>query len=572
MPDLLKKMFLNGGLGYNVLNFAMRAAMKVLMAQLNTTVGDLDGNASLILNALRKGKELGAQLVIFPELMLAGYPPRDLVEKKSFVDANLKKLEEVAKATDGIAAIVGFVDRNPSQVGNRVFNAAAYLEGGRIKSIHHKTLLPTYDVFDEGRYFEPSQTTDLATISGMKAGISICEDAWNDEDFWQHRMYRRDPIREQVEMGAEILINISASPFSIGKPLLREKMLSSQAAKYKKTILIVNLLGGNDELIFDGHSYVFAPDGTIAFEGRSFEEDLLLVDLAKPLPRAARSTSDEMGEIYKALVLGTRDYMRKCGFSKCVIGMSGGMDSSVVAVLASHAVGPGNVLGIMMPSQFTSRQSIEDAEALMRNLGMQGVTVPIQKSVESYKESLAPLFQKLPEDVTEENIQARIRGNILMAVSNKYGHLVITTGNKSEIAVGYCTLYGDMSGGLAIISDVPKTMVYRLARYINRDKEIIPERVFTKAPSAELRPDQTDQDTLPPYEVLDPILKLYVEERKSVREILALGYPEETVKKIVGMVDRNEYKRKQAPPGLKISTKAFGVGRRMPIAQRFREI
>ncbi len=545
--------------------------MKILMAQLNLTVGDIEGNGSRVLQTLSTGRDQGADLVVFPELVLTGYPPRDLVEKQSFVDANLNKLEEIAKQTDGITAIIGFVDRNPSPVGNRVFNAAAYCEGGKVRSIHHKTLLPTYDVFDEGRYFEPSQKIELAGVAGMKTGVSICEDAWNDKDFWQHRIYRRDPIQEQIKMGAEVLINVSASPYSIGKPLLRERMLSSQALKYKKPIVFVNMVGGNDELIFDGNSLVVSPDGTIAYEGRSFEEDLILVDLAKPLPAAKRQQIREIEEVYRALMLGTRDYMKKCGFSKCVIGMSGGIDSSVTAVLAVRAVGAKNVLGVMMPSQYTSRESMEDAVALIRNLGMESVNIPIQKSFEVYRESLASVFRGLAEDVTEENIQARIRGNILMALSNKFGHLVITTGNKSEIGVGYCTLYGDMSGGLAMISDVPKTMVYDLARFINRENEIIPARIFTKAPSAELKQDQTDQDTLPPYDLLDPILKLYIEERKGVREIVALGYPENTVRKIVKMVDTNEYKRKQAPPGLKITTKAFGVGRRMPIAQRYRE-
>ncbi len=545
--------------------------MKILMAQLNLTVGDIEGNGALVLKLLATGREKGADLVVFPELALTGYPPRDLVEKQSFIDANLRKLEDIAKKTDGISAIIGFVDKNRSPVGNRVFNAAAYCEGGKVQSVHHKTLLPTYDVFDEGRYFEPSQKIELAGIAGMKTGVSICEDAWNDEDFWQHRIYRKDPIQEQAKMGAELLLNVSASPYSIGKPLLRERMLSSQALKYKKTIVFVNMVGGNDDLIFDGNSLVISSDGTVAYEGKSFEEDLILIDLEKHLPVAKREKISEIEEVHRALILGTRDYMKKCGFSKCVIGISGGIDSSVTSVLAVRAVGAENVLGVMMPSQYTSGESTEDAETLIRNLGIESVNIPIQKSFESYRDSLAPVFRGLAEDVTEENIQARIRGNILMALSNKFGHLVITTGNKSEMAVGYCTLYGDMSGGLAMISDVPKTMVYELARFINKEKEIIPARIFTKAPSAELRQDQTDQDTLPPYDILDPILKLYIEEKRRIREIVALGYPEDTVKKIVRMVDTNEYKRKQAPPGLKITTKAFGVGRRMPIAQRYRE-
>ncbi len=545
--------------------------MKVLMAQMNPIVGDIEGNVSKVANIIHKGKEMRAELVIFPELVISGYPPRDLVEKESFVDANLKKLEEVAKQTDSLSAIVGFIDKNPSPIGKKVFNAAALLEKGKIKSIHHKALLPTYDVFDEGRYFEAAEFVHLADFKGMKTGISICEDAWNDEDFWQERKYRRDPVKEQVGMGAEILFNLSASPYSVGKPSLRERMLSSQAKKYKKVMVFVNQVGGNDDLIFDGHSYVFAPDGSIAYEGRSFEEDLILLDLGKPLPKVEREKEGRVEEIYKALILGTRDYIKKCNFSKAVIGISGGIDSSVVAVLTARAIGPKNVLGVIMPSQYSSKEGMEDAQRLIKNIGIQSFTIPIQTIFESYLKEFSGLFKGLESDITEENIQARIRGNILMAISNKFGHLVITTGNKSELAVGYCTLYGDMSGGLAIISDVPKTIVYELAKFINRDKEVIPKRILARAPSAELKPDQKDQDTLPPYEILDPILKGYVEDRKSVQEIIALGYREDLVKKIINMVDRNEYKRKQAPLGLKITTKAFGVGRRMPIAQKFQE-
>ncbi len=541
------------------------------MAQLNPIVGDIEGNASRVIGIIQKGKEVGADLVVFPELVITGYPPRDLVEKESFVASNLKKLKELAQGVDHPSAIVGFIDKNPSPVGKRVFNAAALLEKGKIKSIHHKTLLPTYDVFDEGRHFEAAEFIHLADILGTQVGVSICEDAWNDEDFWQQRRYLRDPIEEQVKIGAKILLNISASPYSVGKPALRKRMLSSQAAKYNKAFLFVNQIGGNDDLIFDGHSYVFAPDGSIAYEGVSFAEDLILVDLEKTLPREKEKKESEIEEVYKALVLGTGDYIRKCGFSKVVIGISGGIDSSVVAVLAVEAIGAENVLGMMMPSQFSSRESMADARKLIKNLGIKSQTISINNIFKSYLKELSGEFRGRESDITEENIQARIRANILMAISNKFGHLVITTGNKSEMAVGYCTLYGDMSGGLAIISDVPKTMVYELARFINRDKEIIPERILTKAPSAELKKDQTDQDILPPYEILDPILKYYIEDKKGTQEIVALGFEEELVKEVINMVDRNEYKRKQAPIGLKITTKAFGVGRRMPIAQKFQE-
>jgi NAD+ synthase (glutamine-hydrolysing) len=547
--------------------------MKILMAQLNPIVGDIEGNTSRVINVIRKGKEMGADLVVFPELVITGYPPRDLVEKESFVASNLKKLKELAKQVDHPSAIVGFIDKNPSPVGKRVFNAAALLGKGKIKSIHHKTktLLPTYDVFDEGRYFEAAEFVHLADCMGKKAGISICEDAWNDEDFWQERRYLRDPIEEQVDMGAEILINLSASPYSVGKPALRKRMLSSQSAKYNKAIIFVNQTGGNDDLIFDGHSYVFSPKGSIAYEGRSFAEDLILVDLEKPLPVEQEKEENEIEEVYKALILGTGDYIRKCGFSKVVMGISGGIDSSVVAVLAVEAIGAENILGVMMPSQYSSKEGREDAMQLMRNLGIESQTIPIENIFGSYLKELSGQFEGRKSDITEENIQARIRGNILMAISNKFGHLVLATGNKSEMSVGYCTLYGDMSGGLAIISDVPKTMVYELACFINRGQEIIPKRVLTKAPSAELKPDQTDQDALPPYDILDPILKHYIENKKGVQEIAALGFEEELAKKVINMVDKNEYKRNQAPVGLKITTKAFGVGRRMPIAQKFQE-
>ncbi len=541
------------------------------MAQLNPTVGDIEGNTTRVTRIIREGKEMGADLVIFPELVITGYPPRDLVEKESFVASNLKKLKELAQGVDHPSAIVGFIDKNPSPIGKSVFNAAALLEKGKVKSIHHKTLLPTYDVFDEGRYFEAAEFVHLADCMGKKAGISICEDAWNDEDFWQQRKYLRDPIEEQVNMGAEILINISASPYSVGKPALRKRMLSNQAAKYKKAILFVNQIGGNDDLIFDGHSYIFSPEGSIAYEGKSFDEDLILIDLEKPFPMVQEKKEKEIEEIYKALILGTRDYIKKCGFSKVVMGISGGIDSSVVAVLAVEAIGAENILGVMMPSQYSSKEGMEDARQLMRNLNIKFQTIPIENIFGSYLKELSSQFKGQKSDITEENIQARIRGNILMAISNKFGHLVITTGNKSEMAVGYCTLYGDMSGGLAVISDVPKTMVYELARFINRMQEIIPGRVLTRAPSAELKPDQTDQDALPPYEVLDPILKHYVEDGKGVQEIVALGFEEELVKMVINMVDKNEYKRNQAPVGLKITTKAFGKGRRMPIAQKFQE-
>ncbi len=550
--------------------------MKVALAQINTTVGDIAGNARLAAEAYQHGTEAGAQLVLAPEMCLTGYPPRDLLTKRRFVDANLAALDELARQTGETALLVGYVDRNPNRPGKEFFNAAALLQNGKIIAKIFKTLLPAYDVFDEDRYFQPAENNDPIKLCGHMLGISICEDIWNDEDYWPERLYRRDPISEQNTKGAQILFNISASPYDLGKEARRYDMLRAVAVKHHLPLLYCNLVGGNDELLFDGNSMAFDAQGTLIAQGPAFQEALTLIDLDNPRPIHFTPQTEEAA-LHDALVLGLRDYARKCGFRSVVLGLSGGIDSAVCACLAADALGPDNVWGVAMPSPFSSEHSLTDARAIANNLGIHFEVIPITDVFKTMKQSLRAVFNDRPEDTTEENIQARIRGQILMAISNKFGHLLLTTGNKSELAVGYCTLYGDMCGGLAVISDVPKTLIYKLAQWINeqaRKKNIkppIPERSLTRAPSAELRPDQTDQDTLPPYEILDPILRAYVEQNKSRREIIAMGYDEKLVDDILRRIDLNEYKRKQAPPGLKVTTKAFGIGRRMPIAQRYVE-
>jgi len=465
---------------------------------------------------------------------------------------------------------VGFVGENESRPGKALTNSAALLQHGKILEIRHKTLLPTYDVFDEDRYFEPARENLPVEFQGRKIGITICEDLWNDEDFWPERLYRPNPARSLTEAGAELILNISASPWNLGKNKTRAAMLQSLSGKIGRPIFYCNAVGGNDELIFDGQSLAFGSKGELLVEGNLFEADFVRVSTSSPPISFSPETSDEE-HIHQALVLGLRDYIEKCGFKSAVLGLSGGIDSAVVACLAAKALGPENVRGVSLPSQYSSRGSLDDARELALNLGISYDVLPIEPIFGSALNQLKPLFQNLPEDTTEENIQARIRGLLLMAMSNKFGSMVLTTGNKSELAVGYCTLYGDMCGGLAVISDLPKTMVYRLARFINRDREIIPDSSIQKPPSAELRPDQTDQDSLPPYDILDAILNEYIVNTRSTQEIVAMGFSEEVVRKIVRLIDVTEYKRRQAAPGLRITTKAFGVGRRIPIAQRYRE-
>ena len=555
--------------------------MKICLAQINPTVGDFEQNVKKICRFINTAKKR-ADLIVFPEMCIVGYPPKDLLELSGFVDSNLKALEEVKKNVTGISAIVGFVDRNVGHRGKNLYNAAAYINNKEIISRHYKSLLPTYDVFDEDRYFEPAHSISLAKISGRRSGISICEDAWGANVVWPGKIHHKDPVESMVRQGAEIIINISASPFTIGKQDERLKMLTSHAKKYNVPIVFVNQIGGNDDLVFDGNSLVINKKGVIVDKALSFEEDLLMVEFKGPDISAGGSKPSSVGKrtqagadegeiesVYDALVLGTRDYVRKCGFKKAVIGLSGGIDSAVTAVIAARALGKGKVLGVTMPSGFSSKGSVKDSKALAKRLGIAFENIPIKSVYNAYTRTLSDMFTGLPFDVTEENLQARIRGKILMAISNKHGYLVLTTGNKSELAVGYCTLYGDMCGGLAVISDIPKTMVYDIAEYINRKKEIIPIDTIEKPPSAELRPDQKDQDSLPPYDILDGVLRAYVEESKDIDDIVGIGFNETLVKDIIKKVDTNEYKRKQAAPGLKVTSKAFGTGRRMPLAQRY---
>jgi NAD+ synthase (glutamine-hydrolysing) len=541
--------------------------MKIALAQLNTIVGDINGNRDRVLQAMTQSERLGADIAVFPELCLTGYPPRDLLELRALVESNQLAIQQLAAGTGRMAAVVGFVDRNRDAAGKELFNAAAFLHQGAIQAVIHKTLLPTYDVFDEDRYFEKARESCLVPFLGRKLGISICEDAWNDQDFWSKRKYHTNPIRNQIDLGANLLINISSSPFEMYKPLVRYRMLLSHVQKYRVPLIYVNLVGGNDDLLFDGNSLAFGSAGNLIAQGKSFSEDMLLVD-----PDSDRDQTYREGEpiqnLFEVLVMGTRDYARKCRFKSAVLGLSGGIDSAVTACIAAEAFGPQNVLGVSMPSVYSARESHDDARDLARNLGIQFQVVPIQPLFLEYKKSLAPSFAGLKEDVTEENLQARIRGNILMALSNKFGHLVLSTGNKSELSVGYCTLYGDMAGGLAVISDVPKTEVYRLAGYINRAQELIPVHTVRRPPSAELRPDQTDQDTLPPYDILDQILHRVVEEQLSVDEVVRRGFTRSTVEWVTRAVYYSEYKRQQAAPGLKVSSRAFGTGRRMPIAMK----
>lgn len=543
--------------------------MKIALGQINTTIGDFPGNTAKIVEYSRNAKAAGAGVIIFPELAVCGYPPRDLVEKPSFVQKNLEALQEIKKAACGITIICGVVTRANLTTGKSVLNSAAVMADGEIKAIQSKMLLPTYDVFDEMRNFAPAESQSVIQIGEQSAALTICEDAWNDKHFWNRRLYQFDPVEALLKAGGEIVLNISASPFYVGKRELRRDMLSAIAKNDNVPVAMVNLVGGNDSVVFDGSSVVIAPDGRVIAQGKSFEEDLIFFDSKALVGDLHEQLPGDEANAYSALVLGTRDYVRKCGFRRVIIGLSGGIDSALTAAIAAEAVGPENVIGVGLPGPYSSRGSIDDARALATNLGIRFELVRITDIFTSYLSTLKPVFENLPEDVTEENIQSRIRGGILMAMSNKLNALVLSTGNKSELGVGYCTLYGDMVGGLAVISDVPKTLVYRLSEFVNREREIIPRSTIEKPPSAELRPNQTDQDTLPPYEVLDAILEDYVECYKSAEEIAsAHGFDLDLVKRVIRMVDRAEYKRQQAAVGLKISEKAFGMGRRMPIAMK----
>ena len=570
--------------------------LRVGLAQVNPTVGDLEGNVRLILEWMEKARHLGCDVVAFPELALTGYPPEDLLFKPAFIEANLKALDEVAKASRGLTAVVGFVDKRDD-----IFNAAAVLHDGRLAGVYHKQYLPNYGVFDENRYFQAGAEAPVFAVGETLIAANICEDIW----------YPTGPTTAQALAGAEVVITINGSPYHAGKGHFREKMLATRAADDLVCLAFVNMVGGQDELVFDGQSFVFNEKGECVARGKVFEEDLVVADLdldavfrarlhdsrrrkeklrlpdrvprielqplkrspKPPLPAREVERLEPVEEIYKALVVGTRDYVRKNGFRRVVIGLSGGIDSSLVAAIACDALGAENVAGVTMPSPYSSKGTRGDAKRLAKNLGIEFLTLPITPVFKAFKRALARPFKGLKEDVTEENIQARIRGTLLMALSNKFGWLVLTTGNKSEIGVGYCTLYGDMAGGFAVMKDVPKTMVYKLARHVNEraGRAVIPESVLERSPSAELRPGQTDQDTLPPYPVLDAILEAYVEGDKSLKEIAALGFDTATVRKVVGMVDKNEYKRRQGPIGIKITPRAFGKDWRLPIVNRFRE-
>jgi NAD+ synthase (glutamine-hydrolysing) len=543
--------------------------MKIALAQFNPTVGDFEGNRARILEFAGDAASRGADLAVFSELCLCGYPPQDLIERPAFAERNQRELACLAEQIR-LPSLVGFVGRAQDNTGKPVANSAALIARGKILFEQRKMLLPTYDVFDETRYFQPALTQSTFTLGTETLGITVCEDCWNDKNYWAQRLYERDPVAELAGQGSTVLLNISSSPYTADKRALRFNMLRATTRKHGLPFVYVNQVGGDDSLVFDGSSVAFMPNGTIAAQAKSFEEDLVIFDTATGVGDIHAQIADETEAVYRALVLGTRDYVRKCGFKQAVIGLSGGIDSALVAAVAADALGPENVRGVAMPGPYSSEGSLRDARALAQNLGIELLALPITETYQSYRRDLHQVFAGLAEDATEENIQARIRGNLLMALSNKSGSLVLSTGNKSEMAVGYCTLYGDMAGGLAVISDVPKGMVYDLAKFASGEKGRIPAEIFGKPPSAELRANQTDQDTLPPYDVLDRILKAYVEDLRGPQEIADnYGFPVDMVRWVALQVDRSEYKRKQAPPGLKVTSKAFSVGRRFTIAQKF---
>ena len=540
--------------------------MKIAVLQINTTVGDFEGNSAKILEGIAWATKQGTDLCVFPELAVCGYPPRDLLEKPDFINRNMAALESIAQKTGETAAVVGYVSLNEKPFGRALHNSAGLLHRGKVALVQHKTLLPEYDVFDEARHFEPAADHKLFDINGARVGLSMCEDIWSLFEYAGRRLYRTDPIEDVVKQGADVVLNISASPFTLGKQAIRKKLVCDEAGRLGRTVIYCNLVGGNDELVFDGRSFVADPKGRIVHEAKGFEEDRFIVDTDRLGEEKGPADYGDEEDVRRALVLGLRDYMRKCGFDRVVIGVSGGIDSAVVAALACDALGSGKVMGVMMPSPYSSIGSVEDSEKLMKNLGMVSCRIPIADIYESFRKTMG--YRAKPEDISvaEENLQARIRGNILMAISNREGALVLSTGNKSEISVGYCTLYGDMAGGLALLSDIPKSMVYALANHMNRKGEVIPREIIEKPPSAELKPGQCDRDSLPAYDVLDPIIRAYVEDRKSVEKIIAMGFDRALVDRITRMIDLNEYKRRQAAPGIKITSKAFGLGRRFPIA------
>ena len=543
--------------------------MKIGIAQINPVVGDFPGNAKRILAAYRECLDAGADLVVTPELSLVGYPPRDLVFKSQFVPKCLQALDYLAGEAREVPLLVGYVDHHhPGRPGKPFRNGIAWLENGEIRHHVWKTLLPTYDVFDERRYFEPGDSCAPIEWSGKKIGITVCEDIWT-EDYLKRPSYDRDPVDDLIDAGTDLILNLSASPFHLGKPALRRAMIGGVAHRAKVPVVYCNTVGANDQLVFDGHSIVAGSNGRIAVQFPGFSESCQVVDPFLSVEDAVTIDENESAQLYQALVLGVRDYVTKCGFTSVCLGLSGGIDSALTAVIAADALGAENVRGLTMPSPYSSRGSVDDSFALARHIGIHCDEISIAEPFEAIKATMAPVFNGKPEDVTEENMQARIRGLLLMSLSNKENHLLLTTGNKSELAVGYCTIYGDMCGGLAAISDLPKPRVYEVSRWINREREIIPWNTIDKPPSAELRPDQKDQDSLPPYDVLDGILELYVENHLSADEIISRGFEEATVRWVQRRVDLNEWKRHQAAPGIRVTSKAFGIGRRMPIVQQF---
>lgn len=556
----------------------LKSQMKIAIAQLNPTIGDLPVNAQNILAAAQKAAAAGARLLLTPELSLCGYPPRDLLLNPSFVEAMGITLQKLAgDLPPELAVLVGTVEENfkaHATGGKSLFNSIAVLEGGKVQQIFHKRLLPTYDVFDEHRYFEPGLQANYFTLDNLDIGVTICEDLWNDEEFWGKRSYAVNPIADLAIIGVDLIVNLSASPYSVGKQRFREAMLRHSALRFQQPMIYANQVGGNDDLIFDGRSFALNRQGKLVCRAKGFEPDLVIIkfdELRRDLQLSSVSPEfdGEDEEIWHALVLGVQDYARKCRFSKVVLGLSGGVDSSLVAAIASAALGKENVLGVLMPSPYSSEHSISDALALAENLGIKTNILPIGELMKDYDKTLGELFAGTEFGLAEENIQSRIRGNLLMAIANKFGYLLLSTGNKSEMAVGYCTLYGDMNGGLAVIADVPKTRVYSICRWLNRDREIIPENVIIKAPSAELKPGQVDQDSLPPYEILDDILQRLIHNHQSAAQIVAAGHDPMIVERVIQMVARAEFKRRQAPPGLKITDRAFGTGWRMPIASNW---
>lgn len=546
--------------------------MKLTLAQLDPTIGDFEGNFQKLQNAVKQAAAENADLIVFSELYLCGYPPRDLLERKDFLAKAQKYLDQIvseSKNYPDLGILIGTVTPSNQQWGHGLYNSGILIENGTILFTQNKSLLPTYDVFDEARYFDPAESIDILEYKNEILGITICEDAWNDPDFLPQKGYAVNPLKILKDKGATLFLNLSSSPFHIGKPAARYQLIQSHINKYHIPFCFVNQVAGNDELIFDGNSMLFNKHGKLLAHLNAFQPQIKTISVDPKAQEISFHPQSNMESLYQALMLGIRDYVRKCGFNQVVLGLSGGIDSAVVCALATHALGPENVLAVAMPSQYSSDHSVSDAEQLAQNLGTMYKLIPIADIYKSYLEQIESHFENRPENEAEENIQARIRGDIIMALSNKFGYLALSTGNKSELAVGYCTLYGDMSGGLSVIADVPKIQVYELAEYINRENEIIPKNIITKPPSAELKPDQKDQDTLPPYETLDKILYFYIDEQKSREEIVKEGFNSEIVDWIIRTFNRNEYKRRQAAPGLKVTSKAFGMGRRMPIAAHY---